>query len=1009
MVGTGQFELLDWNRPALPAAAEWIVGRLADGGVLDLSDWIVVLPTGRSRRRLLQLLARHCQAAKMVFRPGDFLTVGQLPEKLYQNRLPFAGGIESRLAWSAALADLSPADRGRLFPGLDPRDLRARDETAELLLGLHERLGADGWSFSSVWREVQQIGGFPEPDRWGILARIQKACYRRLEEQGLWDRQAARNVAARGERDRCQTGRRILLVAIADLNQILRRMLEQVAGKVTALAWGDDSVRGGFDSFGALVPGFWAAHPVDLPDEAIRVVDRPIDQADAVVGFLEDLPGEYATDEISVCAPDDEVAILIRRLLEMREIPTRRLDGSDLAQFSVGQLIAGIVEWLRRGTFVELSALVRHPDVFAWLSREIGQCQWLEDFDSFQNRFLPGAVDLGKLGPVGLPAEPAAIGSEGRIPRLMALLNRLLGPLAGGGAGDSGNGSKALPEGDSGGIRPERKKQRSQRAGGDSADRPLFPEISGEPPIGAGRSQSGLESAVAAWGHVLQTVYGTRELDLQQQGDRLTAAGLSAATSVLLDLAALGDPWASCLDPAGIGGHLLRAIGGESLSDSEEAGAVELVGWLDLPLDDARAVVVTGFNGHHFPSSQRGHFLLPDSLCRQLGLQDNARRYARDAWILSMAVRGGRVVRLVAGRRDSQNSPLLPSRLMFAAGPETVLRRAKAFFECEGSPFQRRWMRAGQAAAIRQSLAVPRPVPVPPIGRISVTRIRDFLKCPYRFYLSAVLNLTEVSDDARELDGGAFGDLAHQVLEEFGNSDVANSGDEEVIAGFLSRTLAKLKKRWLPWPALPAAEIQVANLEKRLRRFAAIQAERRRAGWQIVRVEPKVELPVMIDGQPFVVVGKIDRVDRHSDGRLAVWDYKTSDTGKTAEQAHRRQGEWTDFQLPLYRHLLTQVLEEAGKQVDTIGLGYVLLPRDLQGIRFDEVKWEAGELHEADRLAKDAMRKIRAQQFWPPAESAPEYSEVFAAICQDQVFERWVEPVAEAAGPGMRGGGNGDG
>ena len=63
---------------------------------------------------------------------------------------------------------------------------------------------------------------------------------------------------------------------------------------------------------------------------------------------------------------------------------------------------------------------------------------------------------------------------------------------------------------------------------------------------------------------------------------------------------------------------------------------------------------------------------------------------------------------------------------------------------------------------------------------------------------------------------------------------------------------------------------------------------------------------VIVDDEPFTITGRIDRVDRHADGRYRVIDYKTADTPVSPETSHRRgkQKQWIDLQLPLYHQLL---------------------------------------------------------------------------------------------------------
>ena len=49
-------EFLDWDCPALPAAANWLADRYTRNEVFDLSESLLVLPGARAGRRLLELL-----------------------------------------------------------------------------------------------------------------------------------------------------------------------------------------------------------------------------------------------------------------------------------------------------------------------------------------------------------------------------------------------------------------------------------------------------------------------------------------------------------------------------------------------------------------------------------------------------------------------------------------------------------------------------------------------------------------------------------------------------------------------------------------------------------------------------------------------------------------------------------------------------------------------------------------------------------------------------------------
>ena len=115
-----------------------------------------------------------------------------------------------------------------------------------------------------------------------------------------------------------------------------------------------------------------------------------------------------------------------------------------------------------------------------------------------------------------------------------------------------------------------------------------------------------------------------------------------------------------------------------------------------------------------------------------------------------------------------------------------------------------------------------------------------------------------------------------------------------------------------------------------------------------------------------IISGKIDRIDRHQgDGRVAILDYKTGDEVRQPGRTHRdRDGRWIDLQLPLYRHLAA-LFESDRPPV----LGYVALPgRDVTCTPL-LADWCADELEDADGVARDVIRRIRAGDFLSPEEA----------------------------------------
>ena len=431
---------------------------------------------------------------------------------------------------------------------------------------------------------------------------------------------------------------------------------------------------------------------------------------------------------------------------------------------------------------------------------------------------------------------------------------------------------------------------------------------------------------------------------------------------------------------------LLEQVAGERIPDEVNPEAMELLGWLELALDDAPALIVVGLNEGLVPKSTGGDAFLPNALRTRLGLIDDARRYARDAYALGIILMSRPEVAIIAGRRDAQQNPLLPSRLLFAAKPEIVARRAIAIYD-QMEPTSSRWKTGTAASPTHDQFGfdIPRPVtPEKPLESLRVTSFRSYLACPYRFYLEHLLGLKQRDDHAAELDGAAFGNMLHAVLHTFGQAEVVrDSTDEKEIATFLDSALTEYAAAQFSDNTTPAVAVQVEQARLRLQAFARCQAAWALEGWRIQHTEMDAEAKFEVDGESLTIRGRIDRVDYHcGDDRWAVLDYKSGDNQSPPDKAHRKKGEWVDLQLPLYRTLATQLGVPA-----SAALGYIVLPRDTKKVGFLLAEWNDEELAEAEAAAKEVVRGIRANRYWPPAKEPPRFSESFGWICLDGIFD----------------------
>jgi len=498
--------------------------------------------------------------------------------------------------------------------------------------------------------------------------------------------------------------------------------------------------------------------------------------------------------------------------------------------------------------------------------------------------------------------------------------------------------------------------------------------------------------------HLLLELYGTLAFDLHQPRQRASWRAVEAIDGALAGFDSVPPSLMPHVSAAEAISLVLNAMGRETIPSAVDEPAVELLGWLELPLDDAPALIVTSFNDGTVPKAVNADPFLPNAIRARLGLDDNERRYARDAYALAVLHASRRRLDLIVGQRTSDGDPLSTSRLLLAGDNEMILQRVRQLFRND-SATPARLAPLATAAASERSLIVPkpealvarepwlnrRPGVVEPLTEMRVTQFRSYLACPYRFYLQQVLKLQTASDEVHELDPLAFGSLLHDILRQFGNADCRHSNNAAAIQAELSAQLDRLVGGRYGSRPLPAVRVQVEQIRHRLERFAQVQADRVQQGWRIVHVEDEeqaLRAKFDVDGKPLTLIGRIDRIDRHvTTGAFAILDYKTSKGGESPRQTHLRAKQWIDLQLPLYRHLARTASVEG-----TVELGYVLLPADPAKAGVAIAGWNESELAEADDVARQVVRALRQLRYWPRSTDLDADWDDFAGICQNGVL-----------------------
>jgi ATP-dependent helicase/nuclease subunit B len=438
---------------------------------------------------------------------------------------------------------------------------------------------------------------------------------------------------------------------------------------------------------------------------------------------------------------------------------------------------------------------------------------------------------------------------------------------------------------------------------------------------------------------------------------------------------------------------LLDALASAVRAAEGVASAVDVLGWLDAAYDPAPNLVLLGFNSGIMPARPGADAWLSETVLRALGMFTSEHAAARDAYLLRHMLEtrrgGGRVCAIVASD-DGEGSALWPSPFVFACDDATAMRRAERMSAGQRTRAAATAARLG-AAPVEDEHAFP-VAPVTenrPVRAMSVTAFKDYMASPYLFYLKHSLRVREEGEPDRESGYDTLGTFVHDLLRDFAASEQRDSVDAEAIKAWL---LEQLRERATEWPkslVSTTAELQRTVLERRLSRFAELQALHRAEGWQISATEWKPDVPVTLKTSRGEVElrGRIDRIDRRG-GAVMVIDYKTSDRKKKASQAYKRRkkdelGEWRDLQLPLYRYMLLRsgfLTAGAGAYDGEWVLGYWPLCKDRERPEIVTLKVGTEDFEEAERHAVEIVERVLGGEFAPLGDPE-DYGGSFSRIC----------------------------
>lgn len=978
----------DWNQPLLPAVADYVIERYAEKSRLDLRNVVVVFTGARASRRMLELLFEKASRKWPAFMPPRLVTFRYFPEMLYKPKRPFAEDLTQLLIWKNAIQAIPQSELAVALPQIPSDDaIPAWLALCSTLQTQHNELAEEGIDFNDVTEALKKLENRDEAKRWEAFNKLQAEYLVQVDQMGLWDRQTSRLVAV--DQQECQVDFDILLVGTADMNRVVQQMLDQVADRVTALIHAPESEADAFDAYGCLHVESWSNRKLNIDSAATRIAENPAEQAAIAVREIAALAGTRRADEISIGIADDSLVPAVLQQLSDAGVAGRWPVGMQLQDSRPWRLLSGIVDHLSsaRGglppDFATLSDLVRHPDVTAWIEARIdvkiaghkgASADWLTELDNYIARHLqasPGVL-------LGTRPRRELIGG------ILAAVESLLSHLCPHEVDAATDGSSRV---------------RSQQL--------LFDD---QVDVVSRSLNSQLESRLPlnVWAKGVLRMLNALYQDYELQPDDFRDHGISACCEALSDAAEVlsrvpASVMLRCTAAQAIQ-FLLKQTRDTNIPPVADDQAIDLLGWLELAMDDSPVLLLTGFNEGFVPESVTSDVFLPNTLRTTLGLRDNRRRYARDAYLVTAMLNSREQFIFIAGRTDPKGNPLAPSRLWFAADADSLPARVQRFYDSDpqasditaaapsvandAAPAS-----ADEAPRRLSGFTIPRPIMIPQRPKeIPVTAFREYLECPYRYFLKRELRLRPVEDETLELAAPAFGSLIHDVLNEFGQSAYVDSTTPESIEAYLLKTLSSIATSRFGKTRSATVSVQLQMVQNRLTAFAHWQAKTASEGWRIQHSEKALRYESFEDsrGRNVVLAGRVDRIDQHhKTGRWRVLDYKSSERADPPEATHVKKKEWVDLQLPLYRLLVRSL-----GVYDDLELGYVHLPGDLTKVGASIAKWTAGDLASAEETAKQIAAHIldlRIDRVEPGQEHR---STEFARVCQDSVIDRnipWLE------------------
>lgn len=308
-------------------------------------------------------------------------------------------------------------------------------------------------------------------------------------------------------------------------------------------------------------------------------------------------------------------------------------------------------------------------------------------------------------------------------------------------------------------------------------------------------------------------------------------------------------------------------------------------GTLEARVQGAERVILAGLNDGIWPELPGPDPWLNRQMRLQVGLPLPERRVGLSAHDFQQAIATSEVI-LTRSVKD-EDSETIPSRWLnricnLMAGMSAEGEQALDNMRKRGA----QWLDLARRIDQPSKLVSPenRPSPSPPISarprKLSATGVTKLIRDPFAIYADKVLHLRALDPLLRGSDALMRGTVLHDVFEHYvaalpDNPDPAQ--EQARLRDIADQILAKQV------PNLATRILWKARIDRIAPWF--VQQELSRRDWS-GNLANEVWGNARFDDPDFTLVAKADRIDRHQDGSLLIYDYKTGMPPNEKQQKH---------------------------------------------------------------------------------------------------------------------------